>query len=58
MILCYNVCKNKFIVDNSLKIYEISSKILGKNLTNYIVKNSFGQVFTGGENIDSMNKIY
>ena len=57
-LLCYRVCKIKRIVDNSNRLYDLSNKILGKRVTKELVKNSFGRVFTGGENLKEIKEEY
>jgi proline dehydrogenase len=44
------ICRFSFIIKNLNKIYSLSSKILGKNFTNNIIKHIYGDIFIGGEN--------
>jgi hypothetical protein len=49
-LLCYEMCKRKVVVDNSLYLYSKSRQLLGGALTDAVVKQTFGKVFTGGDN--------
>jgi proline dehydrogenase len=49
-------CRNNFLVDNSEKLYNLSNKILGENITNSIIKNTMGKVFTAGSTLHDLEK--
>ncbi|EGR31817.1 proline dehydrogenase, putative [Ichthyophthirius multifiliis] len=45
-----------FFVNNSMYAYKFSSQIFGFKLTEFIIKNTMGRIFTGGANIQDVIK--
>lgn len=48
LLFCSHVLRYELIVKNSEKLYFKSSKIFGSSITNNIIENTVGKVFTGG----------
>jgi hypothetical protein len=40
---------NKWIVANAMKMYNFSCSVLSQKFTNWIIRSTFGRVFTAGE---------
>lgn len=43
-----------WLVANSMRLYRIACRVLGRNFTNSVVENTFGKVFTAGKTLDEV----
>jgi hypothetical protein len=43
-----------WLVANSMWLYKLSTKVLGKTIPNTIVERTFGKVFTAGKTLDEV----
>ena len=50
------ICKYPVIVKNLGIFYSLSNKVLGKNITNNLIKFFYGELFVGGENPFELEK--
>ena len=57
------ICKYPILVKNLGTVYKVSNTVLGKNITNNLIKYFYGELFVGGENsfeleksLESLNK--
>lgn len=50
------ICKYPFLVRNLGSFYSVSNKVLGKNITNNLIKFFYGELFVGGENPFELEK--
>ncbi len=50
-MMCNRVMKKSILVDNSRRIYNLTSKIFGKTFVNAIVNATFCKVFTAGNSL-------
>ncbi len=50
------ICKFPILVKNLGNTYNLSNSILGKRLTNIIIKYFYGDLFVGGENSSELKK--
>lgn len=52
-----NEClKSDYLVDNGPKLIGLFYKYMGKTISNTIINNTIGRVFTAGENLESVEK--
>lgn len=56
-MLCNRIMKRPFLVNNSRKMYEISTKILGKKFVNSILTATFCKVLTAGNSLKQANRV-
>ena len=54
-IICNRIMKNKAIVNHSAFLYQLSSKYIGKNFTNFILQSTYAKIFTAGNSIEDVN---
>lgn len=50
-MLCNRIMKRPFLVNNSRKMYQISTKLLGKRFVNSILTATFCKVLTAGNSL-------
>jgi len=50
------ICKYQVLVKNLGIFYSLSNKVLGKNITNNLIKYFYGDLFVGGENPFELEK--
>lgn len=48
--------KIDYLVDNGPKLVALLYKCMGKTISNTIINNTIGKVFTAGENLESVEK--
>lgn len=56
-MLCNRIMKRPFLVNNSRKMYEISTKLLGKKFVNSILTATFCKVLTAGNSLKQANRV-
>lgn len=50
------ICKHPLLVKNLGNFYRLSNKVLGKNITNRLIKFFYGELFVGGENSQELQQ--
>ena len=50
-------CRFPFVVSNLGRIYELSTKILGRRIVNNLIKNTYGDIFLAGENCKDLENL-
>lgn len=55
-LIVYNLSKSDFLLNNGENLVNVSYKVLGKGLTNGLVRNTGGDIFTSGPTISTLIK--
>jgi len=56
-LLVFNtVCTKDIFVDNCHHIYSLSNKLVGSTLTNAVIANTMGRIFTAGDSLQAVEK--
>lgn len=56
-MLCNRVMKRPFLVNNSRRMYQLSTKLFGKKFVNSILTATFCKVLTAGNSLKEANQI-
>lgn len=56
-MLCNRIMKRPFLVNNSRKMYEVSTKLFGKKFVNSILTATFCKVLTAGNSLKEANRV-
>ena len=51
LIVCNRIMNSRFMLRNAGMFYGLTSSIMGKNLTSWVLNSTFGKVYAGGNTV-------
>lgn len=56
-LMVNRAASSPWLVANSMRLYRLGCRIIGQSITNSVIENTFGKVFTAGKTLEEVSSM-